>query len=197
MSIEQTFVDVDKGKEALDTIKHYVKHGTDYPEFYHNFFTKWTLINPLYNACSTKKDCEPRRITDFGEKNENLWDPAIEDYTKMLVRLECVGEGKNDLLPNEYVRTATLHLRRELHITDDVCSDCRKKNTCDCSEMLNANFHKLDATIRILYQIRCNLFHGDKPELEGNQGERNKKLIKIGDRILTDILQNLADDNYC
>jgi hypothetical protein len=193
MPIERTFVDSGKGKDALDIIKHYVRHNTEYPSCYHAFFTKWSLINPLYNACSRERR-EPCRVIDFGEKNESLWSQGIEDYTKTLVSCECVGNGKNDALPDEFVRTATLHLRRELNIIVDVCSNCSKTNTCDRSEISNPNFHKLDATMRILYQIRCNLFHGDKPELDGEQGDRNKELVGIGDKILTNIFQSLADN---
>lgn len=148
----------------------------------------------MYNACSDKSGCEPCRVIDFGKKNESLWSQDIEDYTKTLVSRECVGKGKNDALPDEFVRTATLHLRRELNIIVDVCSNCRKINTCDRREISNANFHKLDATMRILYQIRCNLFHGDKPELDGYQGDRNKELVGIGDKILTNIFQSLTDN---
>ena len=48
--------------------------------------------------------------------------------------------------------------------------------------------------MRILYQIRCNLFPGDKPELIGSQGVRNKELVRIGNEILTHILHQLAQD---
>ena len=43
--------------------------------------------------------------------------------------------------------------------------------------------------MRILYQIRCNLFHGDKSELED---PRNLKLVGLGDEILRAILTELV-----
>ena len=191
MPIELTFLDTDKGNEALETIKHYFKPNTKYPDYYIDFFTKWSLINPLYNACSNNYS-EACRVIDFGEKNESiLWNDTIEEYTHDLVSFECVGDGKNDAVPKDYVKTATLHLRSELYINDG-CSNCRK--ACNPSEVSNFDFNKLDATMRILYQIRCNLFHGDKSELDGDQGERNKKLVEIGDKILENIFQRLAED---
>ena len=194
MPIELTFVDTDKGTKALETINHYFKHNTKYPNCYHDFFTKWSLINPLYNACSNNNNSEACRVIDFGKMNKSLWSKTIEDYTKKLVSIECVGDGKNNLSPNKYVKTATLYLRKELDIVDG-CSDCRKiGTTCSSCEIPNDNFNKLDATMRILYQIRCNLFHGDKPELKGKQGDRNKGLVDIGDKILNNIIQRLADD---
>ena len=192
MPIELTFKNTDKGNEALETIKNYIKHNAEYPRCYIDFFKNWSFINPLYNACSDKTDCEPCRVIDFGAKNETiLWNDSIEQYTRDLVSLECVGDGKNNSHPDIFVKTATLHLRRELYI-DDVCSHCRKG--CNHSEVSDYDFNKLDATMRILYQIRCNLFHGDKTELEGKQGDRNKELVDIGDKILNNIFQRLADD---
>jgi len=108
------------------------------------------------------------------------------------VALECVGEGRNSAQPNKYVRLATLYLRKEFQLYSNICSNCKKKDYCERDG--NNNFHKLDAIMRILYQIRCNLFHGDKPELIESQGVRNKELVRIGNEILTHILHQLAQD---
>ncbi len=179
-------------KEALDIIKHYYRHKKTYPIQYYDFFLHWSLINPLYNACSKNKK-EVCKIIDFGKKYNEIWDNKIKSLTKEIISLECVGNGKNDAPPNKFVKTATLFLRENLQLKSDVCLFCSKKNSC--RENGNFDFDKFDAILRILYQIRCNLFHGDKPELEGPQGIRNKKLVSIGNEILIAILQQLA--KYC
>lgn len=199
MPIEKILVRRDDGIEALEIIKHYVNHKKEYPEYYFRFFIEWGMINSLYNACSNSSH-EAFRVVDFGKKSESLcWNyGSIKDNTRELVSCECVGNGKSFELPNEYVRAATLYLRNELHIdSGSVCANCKKNELCNkikWNSISDFNNYKFAATMRILYQIRCNLFHGDKPELEGDQGERNKKLVENGDRILTDILHVLQSE---
>ncbi len=191
MSIKKKFLNRDEGEEALEVIKHYINHEKVYPKHYHDFFLHWSLINPLYNACSRNKK-EVCRVIDFGKKIGNLWDDNIKCLSRELVALECVGKGRNSAQPNKYVRLATLYLRKEFQLNSNICSNCKKKDHCERDG--NNNFHKMDAIMRILYQIRCNLFHGDKPELIESQGVRNKELVRIGNEILTHILHQLAQD---
>ena len=56
------------------------------------------------------------------------------------------------------------------------------------------NFGSMEALIRILYQVRCNLFHGDKTEREEFQMGRNQLLVKIGDHITAAILNSLVEN---
>ena len=189
MSIRDIFLNRDEGEKALEVINHYNKHKKVYPEYYYDFFLQWSLINPLYNACS-RNEKEVCRVIEFGKKFGNLWNDKIESLTSELVALECVGVGRNGAQPNKYVRLATLYLRKEFQLNSNICSNCKKKDYCERDG--NNNFHKLDAIMRILYQIRCNLFHGDKPELIGSQGVRNKKLVCIGNKIITNILHQLV-----
>lgn len=190
MPINQTFIYPDQAKEALKVIKHYVRYKEEYPNYYYDFFFKWSLINPLYNAYSNDIS-EGYRVKVFGKKNSSLWNESIENYSKKLVSLECVGKGRNDAIPRDDIKQATLFLRKEFQInSDDICRTCRKIYSCTNQSL--DDFQKFEAIMKILYQIRCNLFHGDKPELNGAQGERNKKLVRIGNRILTNILQHFG-----
>ncbi|KKL60189.1 hypothetical protein LCGC14_2207800 [marine sediment metagenome] len=189
MSRREIFLNRDEGEEALEVINHYINNKEAYPDYYYDFFLHWSLINPLYNAWSRNKK-EVCRVIDFGKKIRHLWNNNIESFSKKLVALDCVGKGRNSAQPNKYVRLATLYLRKEFQLNSNICSNCKKKDYC--KQDGKNNFHKLDAIMRILYQIRCNLFHGDKPELMGSQGERNKELVYIGNEILSNILQQLT-----
>jgi len=53
------------------------------------------------------------------------------------------------------------------------------------------NLSKKSRALGIIYQIRCNLFHGDKNELNGSEGERNKRYVKIANEILLEILKRI------
>jgi len=63
-----------------------------------------------------------------------------------------------------------------------------KKITID-SEMRQRlePWNKLQLLLRILYQIRCNLFHGDKFFPETNL--RDKQLVELGSDVLRGILE--------
>ncbi len=88
--------------------------------------------------------------------------------------------------------SATEYLRNELKIDSNICDTCRKKkDICNSDKIKNNEFEKLDAVMRIIYQIRCNLFHGDKSELNGPKGERNKHYVRIANEILLKILKSI------
>jgi len=177
-------------KEAIETIQNYLLNNLDYPNSYKTLFFRWSLINPLYNACSEERS-EVNRILDFGKKYNYLWNKRIKQKTKKLIIEECVGKGRyHELAKN--VLSATEYLRNELKIDSNICDICRKKKDICNSNIINNNeFEKLDAVMRIIYQIRCNLFHGDKSELYGSEGERNKRYVKIANEILLEILKRI------
>jgi len=53
----------------------------------------------------------------------------------------------------------------------------------------------MEALMRILYQIRCNLFHGDKIEYKnGEQADRNKFLVNIGNKMLEKVLCSIVEN---
>ena len=177
-------------KEAIETIQNYLLNNLDYPASYKTLFFRWSLINPLYNACSEEK-LEVIRILNFGKKYNYLWNNRIEQKTKKLIKEECVGKGRDHEL-DKYVLSATKYLRNELKIDSNICNICRKKkDICNSNEIENNEFEKLDAVMRIIYQIRCNLFHGDKSELNGPKGVRNKSYVRIANEILLVILKRI------
>ena len=177
-------------KEAIETIQNYLLNNLDYPDSYKTLFFRWSLINPLYNACSEERS-EVKRILDFGKKYNYLWNKKIEQKTKKLIVEECVGKGR-DLELDKNVLSATGYLRNELKIETNICDICRKKkDICNSNEIKSSEFEKLDAIMRIIYQIRCNLFHGDKNEFYGSKGERNKRYVRIANEILLEILKRI------
>lgn len=168
----------------------------DYPEDFLLLFFRWTLLNSYYNELS-KKSNEIDRVLEFGRKYEKLFS-AVKDYAIDIAKTECIGNGKGEKPPNTWIKTASLQLRKALDINlEDVCANCRKAKRRKCQIITTKpyNFGKMEALMRILYQIRCNLFHGDKTEYQnGAQVERNKFLIKIGNNILEKVLHSIIVD---
>ena len=53
----------------------------------------------------------------------------------------------------------------------------------------DAKFDPFGATLSIVYQIRCNLFHGSKNEFEGPDFERNRLHIELRGQITHSLLE--------
>ena len=183
----------DKIEVAKDTIRRWLV-SRHYPPEFLEFFFRWTLLNLFYNEISNEQH-EVDRVLEFGRKNERLLDRQMMKYATQLVQDECVGEGKGDAPPNSWVKTASMRLREYLNLDKNaICSRCRKNKRIKCQQIQleNYKFGIFEALMRIIYQVRCNLFHGDKLEYETGQGRRNKKLVMTSNRILEDVLKKIS-----
>jgi len=177
-----------KAKEAIET---WLSFGT-YPEEYLTFFFYWSLFNSYYGLSLPKGgDCD--KVLSFGRQHNSLWNDVIEANARRLVALECVGDRKGESPPSSHVKAATNQLRDLLDVRkEQICSRCRLTKRDQCSRVEEeGKFERLEALLRIIYQIRCNLIHGDKTELTGEQGERNKELVRVTNPIIKEVLRNL------
>ena len=181
--------------------------GKSHPKYSQEFFTDWSLLNLYYHSLdSNLKD--KASVLKFGrDKNTLMWE-SVREYANKLVLLECIGNGEGASKPQNEVINATLCLRNFFGITPtSVCPTCRKRLTCSKTIVSSGNAKRFDiefeALMRIVYQIRNNLFHGNKFALKSDEGiliagddpeqaERNKKLICISNDILKQILVNLS-----
>lgn len=182
----------DKILQAKETIKNWLS-SKNYPSEFLNFFFRWTLLNLYYNALASKNK-ESDRVREFGKRYEKLFD-NVKNSVIELIKTECVGNGKDIAPPNGRIKTASLQLRKILNIDfSRVCAACRieKRKACKRIKTEQCTYGRMEALMIVLYQIRCNLFHGDKTEYEnGEQAERNKLLVNLGNKILEKILHSL------
>jgi len=178
---------------AKETIRSWLKLG-GYSEEFRHFFDQWTLLNLYYNECS-KESKEVDKVLEFGRKYEESFG-NVKNYAFDLMKTECVGNGKGDAPPVSWVKTASLQLRKALNIDpNSVCAGCRKEKRRECEKIKieQYSFGKMEALMRILYQIRCNLFHGDKTEYKnGAQAKRNRSLVNTSNKILEKILFSIV-----
>jgi hypothetical protein len=181
----------------IQTVRNTIKQWLVYEHYsreFEAFFLKWTLLNLYYNEVSGEKH-EVDRVLEFGRKHESLFN-KLKNEAVELVGMECVGRGPSTEPPDSCVKTATLQLREKLGINANVCDTCRsdKRQKCQNVKTVEYEFGCMEALIRILYQVRCNLFHGDKTEREQFQMGRNQLLVQIGDRITAVILNSLVEN---
>jgi hypothetical protein len=109
------------------------------------------------------------------EHGDTIWaNRNLSDVARQIAEVECVGDGGGENSPQPEAKSATVFLRELLGIEHDrICLEvCREVKRREC---LNLGFgswtgNPTTALLRIIYQIRCNLFHGDKLEYSGPEG---------------------------
>jgi len=183
------FLEFSRIEAVRNTIKHWIRNN--YPNEFKEFFVRWILLNLYYNEIS-KLDRERDRVLEFGRKHEGLLN-QLKNEAVELVSMECVGRGPGTEPPDRWVKTAVLQLRKKLGIDANVCDTCRseKRQECQNVETVEYEFGCMEALMRVMYQVRCNLFHGDKTNREEFQMERNQSLVRTGNRIIAIVLNSI------
>jgi hypothetical protein len=59
------------------------------------------------------------------------------------------------------------------------------------STLEQAKYTPLEAILLIIYQIRCNLFHGSKTETNGEEFERNHLLVRASAQVMEKLLKEI------
>jgi len=182
-------------KNAKKTIQNLLYSPEEIPKVYEKFFIHWALLNSFYNACYPGIEGDRKKVTEFGKNFSSLISSLKKTETYniiVLIKDECVGNGRSYSAPSEYVKKATLDLKKIMNLTEG-CLNCRKSKRKACQNVQNVNytFGPFEAIIRIIYQIRCNLFHGDKLILSGDQFNRDKRLVEASNSILDVVLRQI------
>lgn len=176
---------------AKKTIQNWINVSYNPPEIYKRFFIQWALVNLFYSANFPEKNKEWDKLLNFGRNFSFLFN-SVKDRqeVQVLIKEECVGRGILTSKPSKYVKKATLMLR-EIYGLSEGCINCRepKKQLCQNIPDVPNNFIPFEALIIIIYQIRCNLFHGEKLDIFEDQNSRDKKLVEASSSILDSILR--------
>ncbi len=181
-------------EDIKKTIKDWIRRPRIVPRNYKKFFLQWILLNLYYNAKYPELKKEYKRILKLGKCDKNLFDKLMNkrNHIIKLIKNECVGNGSSISVPSSYIKTASMQLREKLEIVDG-CENCRgeKKSKCEGIELTDYIYEPFEAVLIIIYQVRCNLFHGNKLILDGDQFERDKMLIKSSNSILKTVLEQI------
>lgn len=177
-------------------------HEPEMPREYMRFAFAWMTFNRIYNE-NNADPSEPRRVIGMGDQLEGIWD-KVSGLAHTLVSLECIG-GERDpsgiLKPKPEVKSATIYLREYFHIDDGIDSNdchfhaCRPEKRAVCNPVASDPWgrSKMGALLRLVYQVRCNLVHGDKRLMaSGFQRERDHRLVELSYEILKIILREIV-----
>ncbi|HEC36341.1 MAG TPA: hypothetical protein ENI39_07390 [Anaerolineae bacterium] len=173
------------------------------PNSYHSFLVKWVAFNRAYNDLDLRVNGDREKVLAVGERLQDHWG-EVSDLARRLVSLECIGgervEGSDLLKPTEWVKSATLYLRERFSLapsTDQQACEfaaCRPEKQRLCNGVKHDPWDKeeMAALLRLVYQVRCNLVHGDK-RLSGQntQTNRDRRLIEISTQVLDRVLELL------
>ena len=163
----------------------------------------------LFNSYYSKyKVGDKNGVIKFGrEHGDPIWENgSLTGVAREIAEVECVGDGKGQTPPHVEVISATVFLRTLLGIerVDDIGAPnehariclqvCREAKRRKCSNLRFAKWadNPASALLRIVYQIRCNLFHGDKLEYDGPEGQRNMSLVSRSSAVLDEVLKYIS-----
>lgn len=176
--------------------------GPIIPPDYTRFAVTWSTLNRVYNENRSER-FETQQVVSFGDQIDELWE-AVAPIAKELVSLECIGGEKDPsgiLKPKPEVKSATLFLREVFRIDDGIdihnCHfhACRPEKRAVCNPVASDPWKrsKMGALLRLVYQVRCNLVHGDKRLMaRGFQSERDQELVRLSYEILKIILREIG-----
>jgi len=175
------------------------------PQHYAYFLLKWLAYNRTYNETETGQDWE--KAIALADRFNHRW-TEVEDLVRELVSMECIGgervPGTEFLKPFNWVKSATHYLRKQLELETHIdpincqffgCVRAEKKNLCNQVATEPWNRGNMAALMRLVYQVRCSLVHGEKrlgrPDY---QTKRDQDLVELSDEIMTHFLTWINND---
>ena len=172
-----------------------IREGIELPNAYTQFMVRWIAFNRAFNELRRDPE-EIARVLGIGDDLSDRWKEIIPQ-SQRLVLLECIGGDavpqETLLRPNRAVKSATTYLRQKMMIKPGYpeCMQkprfCRESKTAMCRSVGIEPWQRSEmaAVMRILYQVRCNLFHGEKrlafPDVQTN---KDQELLAVSNEIL-------------
>lgn len=189
--------------ETQEELKLYIDgDDPEIPYEYLRFALAWSTFNRVYNENRIER-FETQQVINIGDQLEGIWD-AVAGLARELVSIECIGGEKDPsgiLRPKPEVKSATLFLRNHFHLDESIpgedChfAECRpeKRLVCNPVQAQPWSHSRMAALLRLVYQVRCNLVHGDKRLMvQGYQRDRDQQLVHLSNEILKIILREIG-----
>jgi len=166
---------------------------------YQSFLVKWIAFNRAYNDLEQGTRGDREKVFAVGQKLQDHWG-EVSDMARQLVSMECIGservEGSDLLKPTKWVKSATLYLRERLSLMSPAdpraceLAACRATKRELCSEGFDPwPEQEMAALLRLVYQVRCNLVHGDKRLFDQDiQTNRDDQLVQVSTQIVDRVL---------
>lgn len=192
--------------DTQNEIQVILQRGVNLPPRYASFLLKWSAYNRTYNETETIAGDKNKAVALAGNLNHHWND--IADLAQDLGSIECIGGRRvqsSDLLqPKPEVKAATHFLREQLGLDTQIdptncrfngCARVEKRILCNQVIIDPWNKNNMAALMRLVYQVRCSLVHGEKRLGRMNyQTNRDRELIRLADEIMTHFLNWINND---
>ena len=116
----------------------------------------------------------------------------IRAIAKEFAQLAPVGNSKSNFQPTENILKATYHLKYDAELFEEGQIIVSQEERCNAN-LWNQGRTSFKAVFEIVKQIRNNLFHGRKIELDNLQYHRNQSLIELANRFTNLLLVELVN----
>jgi len=173
---------------------------TKYKKKVSTFMMDYSLLEAYWKDSEELGD-----IDSFCKKYSNYyWNKnKIKKFAKTFASIECIGNSKINRYgrtPSEEIVQITKFLRDELDVNyqgEDIFNHENRKLTGEQwrqrrDNNLGTEYTSFRGLMYIIRQIRNNLFHGNKFDLEREQQKRNKLLINTSIKTVKFILNHLT-----
>jgi len=181
-----------------------------HPESFSQFFSDWILLLQIHVFPSYVVRFDDRRVNEgatlraFAEASESIWPnlttlTLVELVQQRYIRTHVLGHTRDEDIEfvQDKVRWATDYLRTVLGVHPDtvIGRDEPRSFESGLPADLSSNpfalrHQRVSAIITLLYQIRCNLFHGVKGFRNGSR--RDQLLTTLGVEVIRDVVAALA-----
>jgi hypothetical protein len=183
---------------AIRSVQYWLDGSAHYPTNFTDFFLRWMLFNAY---CSKYQASDKQGVIEFAkEHGANLWNvQSVQDIAVKLANAECVGNGANEAPPHSEVKYAHELLQQMFGIDHQITCQhvCRVNKRTACLSIVPRDFSPpvspSMALYRIIYQVRCNLFHGDKVDLDVFQIDRDEFLVSCGTELMDVTLHYISN----
>lgn len=158
-------------EKVLERVKQWQIKASQENNSFNRFISLWIAYNMIYGIYSKKEyPLESFDKNNDGEKAVRIKNLLINSEPLKQYLIQNTSELADSLAPfrEEYWKKDQISLIKHLH-------NASRKRSYE---------HLIDTILKILYKIRCNLFHGEKEFLNGSQNE----LLRICSNILEEIL---------
>jgi len=173
---------------------------TKYKKKVSTFMMDYSLLEAYW-----KDSEELGNIDNFCKKYSTYyWNKnKIKKFAKTFASIECIGNSKINRYgrtPSDEIVQITKFLRNELNVSyngNDILSSENRRLTDEQWKQRRDNDIGIEYTsfrglMYIIRQIRNNLFHGNKFDLETEQQKRNRLLINTSIKTVKFILNHLS-----
>lgn len=186
------------GRGAAKNSKRMVQPGENEEDTVFAFISYWITFNQLYSYCAQDRMSERELIKDFIRNYREIFKNCLDFSDAMM---DVFFEGP--VLEKSASAAGLDWSQSKAGIIDDLCDkvgfyfdkgECRHimNMHLDLLNDGNSKMNRIQILFMYIYQVRCNLFHGNKTPTP----ERDWRLVESSAQVLEKVLPTLIAEVF-